>query len=252
MKLLSLIAIVALATAAVACGATGASSVTESTTPTQTTEAPAPEPTATTTPEPEAEAASLEGAFTYSQMADYLNAIAPMVAQFFEEQYAGIPDPSLVYIPSGRAARGACGYSDGWAYSYCPADQAINVGQDLLWEFYQGAGDAAPAIALAHEWGHHIQLYRDVPFGRTMTESVDFENQADCLSGAWAQYADEQGWLETEDDLADVGTLMQLIGSAESSRRDHGTTAERSEAFDLAYAGGAAACNAYFPDDPVA
>jgi len=242
MKLLPILAFAALSVAAVACGPEREPSLPQAS-PTQE-----PAPTATA----EAERVSLEGAFSYDGMADYLDAVAPMVTQFFREQYAGIPDPRLVYIPSNRLSRGACGYSDGWAYSYCAASQTVNVGQDLLWSFYRRAGDAAPAIALAHEWGHHVQYHRGVPFGRKASESVDFENQADCLSGAWARYADEQGWLETEDDLEDVGTLMQQIGSAETSRRDHGTTAERSQAFQLAYAGGAEACNAYFPDDPVA
>ena len=256
MKLFSLIAIVALGAATVACGPSRGSSVAESpvtseattTSPEPSTEAPSPTATSTL----EAEPVSLEGAFTYNEMDNYLEAIAPMVAQFFEEQYPDIPEPDLVYIPSDRAARTACGYSDGWAYSYCGAGQSISVGQDLLWEFYRGAGDAAPAIALAHEWGHHVQLYAGTLGSRTASESVSVENQADCLSGAWARYADEQGWLETEDDLADVETLMRYIGSAETSRRDHGTTQERSEAFESAYEGGASACNVFFPDNPVA
>jgi predicted metalloprotease len=245
MKLLALVVFAALSVAAVTCGTGRDASVAESPPVAETT---APAPTQT----PEAERTSLEGAFSYARMADYLAAIEPMVADFFQAEYADIPDPNLVYIPEGRVARGACGYSDSWAYSYCAADGTINVGQDLLWAFYRQAGDAAPAIALAHEWGHHVQFYRGVPYARSASQSVDFENQADCLSGAWARYADEQGWLETEDDLADVGTLMRLIGSAESSRRDHGTTAERSQAFQVSYAGGAEACNAYFPDEPVA
>jgi len=245
MKLLPLIVIAALSVAAVACGFRRESSVAE---PPPVTATPAPEATAT----PEAERVSLEGAFSHDGMADYLEAIEPMVTQFYRDAYPDIPDPRLVYIPAERVSRGACGYSDSWAYAYCAANQTVYVGQDLLWSFYRRAGDAAPAIALAHEWGHHVQYYRGVPFGRTASQSVDFENQADCLSGAWARYAEEQGWLETEDDLDDVSALMQQIGSAETARRDHGTTAERSQAFQLAYANGAEACNAYFPDDPVA
>jgi len=247
MKLLPLIVIAALSAAAIACGPSRESSLSQAPVATET-----PVLVATATPVPQAEPVSLEGAFSYDQMPDYLDAIAPMIAQFFEEDYADIPDPRLVYIPSGRYTRGACGASDSSAYEYCAGNRTIYVGQDLLWAFYRQAGDAAPAIALAHEWGHHVQYYRGVPYGRTAAESVDFENQADCLSGAWAKYADEQGWLEREDDLQDVGTLMRFIGSAETSRRDHGTTAERSDAFQRAYASGAEACNAYFPDEPVA
>jgi predicted metalloprotease len=256
MKLLSVFAFAVLPVAAIACGPVASESSFTESTPTAdlpaeqpaTAEA-APDPTAT--PIPDAEPVSLEGAFSYNQMPQYLDAITPMIAQHFREQYADIPDPSLSYIASGQATRSPCGplYSD--AYAYCAGSQTIYVGQDLLWAFYREAGDAAPAIALAHEWGHHVQYYRGVPYGRTAAESVDFENQADCLSGAWALYADEQGWLETEDDLADVETLMQFIGSAESSSRDHGTTEERADAFESAYEDGAQACNAFFPDDPV-
>jgi hypothetical protein len=45
---------------------------------------------------------------------------------------------------------------------------------------------------------------------------------------------------------------MRLIGSRESSQRDHGTVSERTAAFEKAYVGGLKACNAYFPNDPVA
>jgi predicted metalloprotease len=106
-------------------------------------------------------------------------------------------------------------------------------------------------VALAHEWGHHLQYMLGVRYGGTQAGAIAYENQADCVSGAWAQYADEQGWLETDDDIGDVETLMQLIGSRESRARDHGTSAERAEAFNLSYEGGIAACNAYFPESPV-
>ena len=233
--------------AAVACGSTNGSSVSQTSPP---AEATVPAPTAT--PAPTEPPQSLEGRFSYADMDQYLDAVEPMVQQFFDEQYPNLPDPRLVYIPGGRVARTACGASDGTAYEYCGGNQTIYVGQDLLWAFYRQAGDAAPALALAHEWGHHVQLMLDVPYARTAAQSVNFENQADCIAGAWAQYADEKGWLERDDDLQDVEKLMQLIGSGESSQRDHGTVTERKAAFEQAYEGGLKVCNAYYPNDPVA
>jgi predicted metalloprotease len=185
-------------------------------------------------------------------MSDYLDAITPMVAQFFETSYPNVPVPDVVLIPSGRAAREGCGYGDSEAYEYCGADETIYIGLDLLWTFYKQAGDAAPAIGLAHEWGHHLQSMLGVPFARTASQSVKFENQADCISGAWARYADEQGWLEADDDLKDVQTLLSAIGSREGPNRDHGTSAEREQAFKSAFDGGIAACDAYFPNNPIA
>jgi predicted metalloprotease len=248
MKLLLALALT-LSLVAVGCASADGSSVSE-TSPPAADATSAPAPTATAAPEETRQ--SLEGRFSYAEMDQYVDAIAPMVAQFFEEQYPRLPEANLVYIPSGRVARTACGASDGTAYEYCGGNQTIYVGQDLLWAFYRQAGDAAPALALAHEWGHHVQVMLGLPFARTAAQSVNFENQADCFAGAWAKYAEGEDWLETEDDLQDIGTLMRLIGSRESSQRDHGTVAERTAAFDKAYEGGLKACNAYYPNDPVA
>ena len=214
-----------------------------------------PEPTATSVPAQTVSndkcGGSLEGCFTFNEMDQYLSDIIPMVQQYFETAYPDLADPHVVYIPDGRAARTYCGVSDSEAYEYCTGDQTIYIGQDLIWAFYHQAGDAAPAVALAHEWGHHLQANLGVQYGRSQASEIAFENQADCVSGAWAQYANGQGWLETDDDLGDIETLMEFIGSRESRTRDHGTTAERVEAFNSSYDNGIAACNAYFPDSPI-
>jgi predicted metalloprotease len=194
---------------------------------------------------------SLEGCFAYAEMGDYLDVITPMVARFFEASYPKAPEPRVVFVPRGRATRSACGASTSQAYEYCPANQTIYIGQDLLWTFYRRAGDAAPALGLAHEWGHHLQFVMDVPDARTAAQQIKVENQADCISGAWAKYAKEQGWLEDPDDVRDVETLLQAIGSREGPGRDHGTVAERKAAFDVSYRDGIKACNAYFPNAPV-
>jgi predicted metalloprotease len=233
--------VVTLALGAVACSGTVSTS----------TETSSPPPAPTTTVEAPTRT-SLEGRFTYATMEEYLDAVTPMVVEFFRQAYPGLREPGLVFIPGGRIARTGCGASDSGAYEYCGADRTIYLGQDLLWAFYRQAGDAAPALGLAHEWGHHVQVMVGVPFARTAAQSVNFENQADCFSGAWAGYADEQGWLETEDDLLDIERLMRLIGSAETSGRDHGTAAERSQAFEAGFEGGLKACNDYFPRSPVA
>jgi predicted metalloprotease len=215
-----------------------------------------PEPTATSVPAQTISddkcGGSLEGCFSYDEMDEYLGDIIPMVQQYFETAFPDVPDPEVVYIPDGRAARSYCGVSDSEAYEYCSGDQTIYIGQDLLWAFYNQAGDAAPAVALAHEWGHHLQFSEGVDYdGRSQAGAIAFENQADCISGAWAQYANDQGWLETGDDLSDIETLMEFIGARESRARDHGTTPERVEAFNSSYEDGISACNAYFPNSLV-
>lgn len=105
-------------------------------------------------------------------------------------------------------------------------------------------------IALAHEWGHHIQNWMDVPFPRTAAESVNYENQADCIAGSFARYAGDQGWLES-DDLDDVETLLANIGS-DGAGRDHGTSAERAAAFQLGDDSGIKGCNSFSPNAKLA
>jgi predicted metalloprotease len=195
---------------------------------------------------------SLEGCFGYSGMQTYLRTVEPMVAQFFEEQYPRLRGPrDVVFIPTGTAVRDGCGStSDSGAYEYCPANQTIFIGQDLLWSFYRRYGDAAPVVGLAHEWGHHVQVMLGVPNPRSLAARVRFENQADCLSGAFIKYAGEQKWLEP-DDLGDIDGVLQAIGAREGPGRDHGTAAERKAAFNQGYESGAKACNSYSPTTPV-
>ena len=195
---------------------------------------------------------SLEGCFNYNEMSGYLETVTPMVREYFREQYPRVADPrDVVYVASGRQGRSPCGnVVNGDSYEYCGADDTIYIGQDLLWAFYHEIGDAAPVVGLAHEWAHHLQVTQRVPLPRTAKESVDFENQADCIAGAWARYADEKGWLEREDDLADVTSLLNAIGSRESGNRDHGTPRERIQAFDLGFEDGVRACNTYTQPSP--
>jgi hypothetical protein len=216
-----------------------------------TTGQPAPDSTAT--------GQSLEGAFTYEQMDAYVDAVAPLLTSWAEATWPDLPQPQLVYVPRGASGPQACltpnggpGRSSSASFEYCPADQTIYVGQDTLWLFYNESGDAGPAVGMAHEWGHHVQSLVGVPLPRTARHSVAFENQADCLSGAWTRYTDAQGRLEYPDDIEDIETLLPMIASAEGPDRDHGTLEERARSFDRGFSGDVAACNAYFPETPLA
>lgn len=210
-------------------------------------------------PAPQATGESLEGQFSFSTMDRYVDAITPMITEWIDDTWRAMPYPQAIrYVPRGGSGISDCLDSggrvarfDSSAYAYCGADQTIYVGQDMLWLFYRETGDAGPAVGLAHEWGHHIQQQVGVPGPRTAAESVRLENQADCLAGAWIRYTDERGWLEYPDDIEDIEALFPLIGSAEGTGRDHGTTIERLRGFQRGFDGGAAACNAFFPAAPV-
>src|SRR5688572_19897571 len=100
---------------------------------------------------------SLEGRFSYAQMGSFVDTVNPMIEQFFEAEYPNLKAPrNVVYVPDGQRASSACGTHDGNSYEYCPANDSIYIGQDLVWSFFR-IGDAAPVIGLAHEWAHHVQ-----------------------------------------------------------------------------------------------
>jgi len=210
-------------------------------------------------PRPSATGESLEGKFRYGTMDQYVDAVTPMITQWIEVTWSGMPLPNrVVYVPHGAAGPEDCLDPNGRAatytsgsYEYCPAEQVVYVGQDILWEFYTRTGDAGPAVGLAHEFGHHVQVQVGVPSPRTADDSVRHENQADCLAGAWTRFTDEKGWLEYPDDLEDIDALFPLIGSAESLDRDHGTAEERNRSFQRGFEGGVPACDAFFPAVPV-
>jgi predicted metalloprotease len=190
---------------------------------------------------------SLEGQFDRETMDQYVNAVVPMITEYMQETWPDMPLPEVVYVPGGYTGREGCLDQSGnqatatsTSYEYCPVDRAVYVGQDMLWEFYTRTGDAGPAVGLAHEFGHHVQSELGVTLENM--SSVDVENQADCIAGAWTRFTDERGWLEREDDLKDIETLFPLIGSAEDPTRDHGTAQERAASFEAGFTGGLGAC----------
>jgi predicted metalloprotease len=112
--------------------------------------------------------------------------------------------------------------------------------------YYSEDGDAAPAVGLAHEWGHHVQNVVGVPQGTSNAESVDYENQADCIAGAWIAYAVEQGWIDYPDDINDTAGLLKDIASNEPNR-DHGNLEERTESMVWGIRNGLQGCNDFYP-----
>ena len=207
-------------------------------------------PFETTTAQPDPSRSSLEGAFTYQTMDEYVEAVLPMIEQWINETWPGMRLPRVQFVPAGTAGREGCVDFDGRpatytsrSYEYCPPDNTVYVGQDTLWQFYTETGDAGPAVGLAHEYAHHVQSQLNLPQARTTDESIRVENQADCLAGAWTRFTDVKGWLEPEDDLEDIEALFPLIGSAEGPDRDHATTSERRRAFDIGFSGGVQACD---------
>lgn len=196
---------------------------------------------------------SMAHCYTEATMQSYINVVIPMITKFFQAEYTNMPAPrQYIFVADGEQANSACtgGAQDDTAYFYCPADQNVYLGQQMMWTLYSQDGDAAPAIGLAHEWGHNIQTQVGVPAPTTDAEEVNHEDQADCVAGAWIQYAIQQGWFEQED-VDTTGRLLVTISDAESPNRTHGDLQERSGSMAKGIQGGLQACNAFYPDTPI-
>lgn len=202
-----------------------------------------------------------EGCHTYDNMSTYVTHILALISPMFDELYGVENRPSnFYYVQSGQTGpMGGCtnpdrtpAAYDSKAYAYCPVDRSIYTGQDALWMFYSGIGDAAPAIGYAHEWGHHIQTLMGVPPAENAQESIVRENQADCIAGAWVYYAQQSGYLEYPDDVTDIEGILQAIASSEGDlARDHGTLKERTDSVNYGYNYGLRGCNEYLPETPI-
>jgi predicted metalloprotease len=193
---------------------------------------------------------SLEGCYAYADMQVFYDQIIAWIDEFSRATYTNMPQPDYVYVPSGTTAPTACdAVLDATAYAYCGVDDSVYVGQDQLWAFYSELGDAAAAMGIAHEWGHHVQAVAGIA-PADQAETIALENQADCIAGAWIGHVDRQGMLE-RDDIGDINAILPVIAAAEDISRDHGTLAERTAALQHGFDNGMAGCNGFFPSQPV-
>ena len=125
--------------------------------------------------------------------------------------------------------------------AYCPLDDSVYVSLPLGQEIQNSVGDFAWITILAHEWGHHVQQV----LGLTHELTIDRELQADCLSGAYAQRALVQGFLQ-EGDVTEAVLINMLSGDPiemeETVEGAHGSSDYRVTAFMQGYFGGSPAC----------
>lgn len=139
-------------------------------------------------------------------------------------------DPDQVR-PYSAAIRTACGRAVPNNAFYCAGDNSIYYHADFLTDMVGELGDFAPAVVIAHEWGHLVQYQ----LGRMDDRSlVDIEVEADCLAGVWSGHVGEVGGRISldEDDIREGATQMFLVGDYEfDNPGHHGTPEERFAAF---------------------
>jgi hypothetical protein len=194
-----------------------------------------------------------EGVYTeQNQMKQYFACTIPRLDEFISWTGQGVKPPTYFYVTYGDVVVQGCVNSQGSdeagdeSYFYCPADGTVYVGAAAMWsEYNDKMGDMALPVSVAHEIGHHFQAAAGVT-SHTNSESIDMENQADCVAGAWAAHAKEQGWLEWDDDLADLQALIGSMADVERRDRDHGLFSERASSFNLGFRKGIFACNSIY------
>jgi predicted metalloprotease len=134
-----------------------------------------------------------------------------------------------------------------------PCDEGLLVAYDeaLFDELTDRFGPTAPAVVLAHEWGHVVQFQSP---GRL--EPVIAELQADCYAGSWVAWATDHdlrpfgapGVLDTV--LAAVVDFRDDPGLAAGSVVAHGSGFDRVRAFQQGFVEQPADCAGYAQDPP--
>ena len=205
--------------------------------------------------------ASESGASRYdasveSTIADIQSYWSQTLPSVYHAGYQAIPAERL-YAYSASNPPPSCGGYGRTPYSevagnafYC--DQGDFVAWDeqgLFAKLRSVYGDFAPALVLAHEWGHAIQAR----VGFETSETVYMEQQADCFAGAWAADIAQDGRM-AESDLDSA--LAGLLGLRDPSGIDgsedgaHGNGFDRVRAFQDGFEGGASACANYAKNPP--
>jgi predicted metalloprotease len=128
--------------------------------------------------------------------------------------------------------------------AYCPLDDTVYYSIPMSQDIQSSVGDFAWITVLAHEWGHHVQ----VVLGLTPDQSSERELQADCMAGAYALRAQQQGFLQ-EGDVSE-GVVMAMLsgdpaGLDAAAAGAHGSSDARVTSFMQGYFNGAAACVAF-------
>ena len=154
----------------------------------------------------------------------------------------------------------ACGVMRPNNAGYCPADNSIYFDEIFVAAQAKNAareigtdGDMAAIGIVAHEMGHAVAIQ----LGYMSRYTYQNESVADCLAGAFTNYAERDGSLENGDVeeaifgmAAEADPTPRLTGNDRTDRRirraaalmGHGTREQRTANFRRGLEGGAGAC----------
>ena len=195
------------------------------------------------------------------ELADFVLTSGNDIDDFWEREFplisGGIeyapPADVIPFDDSVTTDCGAVGIGEVGPF-YCPLDSTIYY--DLAYGEFQieSFGTASViAVAMAHEWGHHIQnLMQWAECTQTpcldpseMT-SQEFELQADCFAGAWVADAETRGRMGGTDVETNITQFALLLGDEgvgnTADPGAHGKGAKRVYQFLTGYYEGATEC----------
>jgi predicted metalloprotease len=201
-------------------------------------------------------------------MADFLDEMIQSVHNYWTRTLTsgGRPQPAVLYnwIRRGEVVQTQCKTRDGRndvtsdnTAAYCPADDTIYISQQFAYNLWHGIirgqqtdarpGDFGVAYVVAHEYAHNVQHELRI-YDRQDLATKNFELQADCMAGTWANSTYYEGVLEPGDPEEAVTTADRLGDFDFFNPDHHGTPEERQTAFRTGYnSGDPGQCNAYTP-----
>ncbi|HEY7106058.1 MAG TPA: neutral zinc metallopeptidase [Acidimicrobiia bacterium] len=193
---------------------------------------------------------------TIADIQSYWSATMPEV---YGTRYDPIPSDRLIRYsrsnpPPACGGRGTTPYEEvaGNAFYCSEGDFVAWDAEELLPKLSKQFGPLAPALVLAHEWGHAIQAR----VGYQAQATVYMEQQADCFAGSWTAHVAHGGsdlhLAESDLDSALAGFLQLRDPSGVDGGQDgaHGNGFDRVRAFQDGFEGGAKSCADYQNDPP--
>jgi uncharacterized protein len=199
---------------------------------------------------------AFEGADNYEVFAStVLGSTNDMWQSVFNQSNITYTPPKLVLFRD--ATQSGCGIADSASGPhYCPLDQTIYLDETFFAELkrrFGASGDVAQAYVIAHEAGHHAQkLLGLLNESGTQADSIKTELQADCFAGLWAYSIKDKGVFEPGDiqealdaaaAVGDDRIQKATTGRVNPETWTHGTSQQRTDAFNRGYeTGSVAAC----------
>jgi len=191
-------------------------------------------------------AARAEDGLDYAHFVAFEQSVAEDVDAFWttwsREHSTAYRSTELVLVPKAETHRSACGVSAADPADagdaevspafYCPRDDTVYLSAGWIYrEIYRKFGDLAAAVAVAHEWAHHVQTVRKLDLPTVMYAEL----QADCWAGVWVHDAGHRGLLEPGD-LEGAGDALYALGDyAYRSPDHHGTPRQRQRELGVGY-----------------